>query len=127
MAENSFVLVADALHSPKLVDTADLVIDDDIDRVAITIDRDSWTVSNIDTLIEWQMWRSEDDGVTWLDAGSSATHGGEITSDTVAVKYTVSKWSMSWPPGKKRKVKLRINIKREARTKIDLDTIIETK
>lgn len=123
MAEKSYNLLTDIVHSPKIENTADLTVDDDINRIVITVDRTAWNISSPDVLVTWRMWRSEDGGLSWLDAGSSATHGGIIIDDK-GVEYTVSKWSMSWPPGTKRWVKLQIDIKRETRTKIDLDTLI---
>ena len=124
MPESSFEFMSNRLYQPGVFGPFEVALDDDITDVVITIDRSTWDEPDPDPLLSWELWRSEDDGVTWLYAGYSSTHGGVIVDDEVGLPIQEAKWSMSWPPGVNRWVRALITVHRRTRLQAVVDFII---
>ena len=127
MAEKSYNVIPNRTYQPGTKELKDIVVDDDIDHIVIIMDRSYW--STVDTseepILSWQLWRSEDGGVTWLDAGASSTHGGLLINDN-GIAWAVSKWAFSLPPGTNRRLWVIATITRRTKLGLDIDCIIRS-
>lgn len=127
MAEKSYNVIPNRTYQPGTHELKNIVVDDDIDHIVIILDRSDWSTvdSSEEPILSWQLWRSEDGGVTWLDAGASSVHGGLLINDN-GLSWAVSKWAFSLPPGINRRLWVIATITRRTKLSLDIDCIIRS-
>lgn len=125
MAERSFNIVLDATYDAKTERPTPVSIDDDVNRVTVSIDRTDWTQSHRDPLIKWVMFMSIN-GRGFTQTAASGTHGGIKIGDG-GNPITASWWTFDLPKGRNRQFKFDVEIARRTRVRVDADTLIRVK
>jgi hypothetical protein len=91
----------------------------------VLVDRTAWLGTPDDIAYELTVERRVGNG-PWLMCGTSKPHGGVILSDN-GVPWAMNKWYFTLPPGKKRELRVTVNMKKRLRTSVDIDALIRTR
>lgn len=123
MPERSTRVVDDAVRDAgtRLV-SSPVTVDNDATAITIAIDRTFLTISDPETLIEWELWVSVNGG-DFAKLHESACHGGVLLND-LGGPILQSYWTFGAPPGRNRRLELRTHVKRQARFLCDIDSLV---
>lgn len=119
--ERSYNIVPEGIYKPQTIFGKVCPADDDVNRIAVIMDRVFWEEYHPEPLVVWRMRRLENG--KWVDSGSSSAYGGRVVND-IGFELNTTQWLMGLPPGKGRQIKLDIEIRRHTTLCVDLDMTV---